>query len=466
MRGKRLLAPAPKRMEALGQSRTESHRLHILPSSATAASLFLLACGGIALAGARGHDKPLTRMTSDLTGSVPAHDGETLQIATDLGNVIIHTQNSGEVRYRVHLEADAAQKDAKELLSRFHITQTQSHGEIRLRGNTGSQRPGGQLWVTLELNVPHNIDLDVTTGGGSIQADDVHGRVSLTTAGGNLIIGNISGAAHLHTDGGHISVKNVGGELVAETGGGHITAGHVGGGAWVHTDGGHIRVASVEGTARLETGGGNITVEHAGAELVAETQGGQIDVGEAWGLVRAKTGGGGIRVVHLTGPTNLHTGNGSIYLTRVDSSVKAWTEAGGITAWIVKPASSRRTCDLQSKDGDIVVYLPAELSATIDAEIQLGERHRLIVDPALPIKVNYGDSGNGTQIVRAEGALNGGGEVLRLRTVAGNIRLIASDSAKQREIYKQQMQQLERKLQLQLGQFEQFQPDGPGNSPK
>jgi len=405
-------------------------------------------------------------MTSDFAGSVPAHDGETLQLTTDLGNVIIHTQASGEVDYRAHLEADASQKDAKELLSRFHITQVQSRDEIRMRGEAGSQRPGGRLWVTLDLNVPQNIDLDITTGGGSIQVDDVHGRVSLTTAGGNLITGNISGSAHLHTDGGHISVKNVGGELVAETGGGHITAGDVTGGAWLHTNGGHIRVASVGGTARLETGGGNVTVEHAGGELVAETQGGQIDVGEAQGLVRAKTGGGGIRVVHLTGPTNLQTGNGSIYLTKVDNSVRAWTEAGGITAWIVRPVSARRTCDLQSKDGDIVVYLPTELSATIDAEIQLGERHRLIVDPALPIKVNYGESGNGAQMVRAEGALNGGGEMLRLRTVAGNIRLIASDSTKQMEIYKQQMQQLEQKLQLQIQQFEQFQPDEPSDPQK
>jgi len=405
-------------------------------------------------------------MTSDFSGSVPAHDGETLQLTTDLGNVIVHTQDSGEIDYRVHLEADAVQQDAKQLLDQFHITQAQSRDEIRLHGDAGRQRPGGRLWVTLELSVPQDIDLDITTGGGSIQVDDVHGRVSLNTAGGNLITGNISGSAHLHTDGGHISVKNVGGELVAETGGGHITAGDVSGSAWLHTNGGHIRVASVGGTARLDTGGGNVTVEHAGGELIAETQGGQIDVGEAQGLVRAKTGGGGIRVVHLTGPTNLQTGNGSIYLTRVDNSVKAWTEAGGITAWIVRPASARHTCDLQSKDGDIVVYLPTELSATIDAEIQLGERHRLIVDPALPIKVNYGDTGNGAQMVRAEGALNGGGEMLRLRTVAGNIRLIASDSSKQMQIYKQQMQQLEQKLQLQIQQFEQFQPDDPDSSTK
>jgi hypothetical protein len=425
-----------------------------------AAIVFALG-GGILLAGGQDHGKPTPRLTSDLTGSVPAHDGESLQLITDVGNVVIHAQNTGTVDYRVHLEADASQNDAKSLLSRFRVQLTPTRDGLHMRGEAGTPHPGGRLWVTVELSVPENIDLDVTTGGGNIQVDDLRGRVNLTTAGGNVMTGNIFGPAHLHTDGGHISVKNVTGELVAETGGGHITAGEVAGNALLRTNGGHIRVTSVGGVARLETGGGNVTVEHASAELVADTEGGQIDVGEAEGLVRAKTGGGGIRVVHLTGPTNLQTGNGSIYLTRVDSSVRAWTEAGGITAWIVRPVNMKSTCDLQSKDGDIVVYLPPELPATIDAEIQLGERHRLIVDPALPIKVSYGDTAIGAPMMKAEGALNGGGEMFRLRTVAGNIHLIATDSAKQMEMYRQQMQQLEQKLQFQMKQFEQYQPDDP-----
>jgi len=454
----RLQARIPQAKELAARIRREPFAFGICGVTLAAAGVILLA-GGNLLANAQGSGNSAPRSSSEVAGSTVARDGETLQVTMDLGNVLVHTQDSGKVDYRVHLQTNAPPREAKSLFSRFHIQESQTRDEIRLRGQAGPERIGGGLWVTLELNIPQNMNLDVTTGGGNIQVDDIHGRVMLTTAGGNLVTGNVTGAAHLHTDGGHISVKNIGGELVAETGGGHITAGDVGGGAILHTNGGHIRVTSVEGAAKLETGGGNVTVEHAGADLVADTQGGQIDVGEAQGVVRAKTEGGGIRVVHVTGPTNLQTSNGSIYLTRVDSSVRAWTEAGGITAWIVQPTGTRSTCDLQSKDGDIVVYMPPELSATIDAEIQLGERHRLIVDPALPIKVNYGETTSGTRTVRAEGALNGGGEVFRLRTVAGNIRLIAIDSAKQLEMYRQQMEQLQQKLQIQIQQLQQVQRD-------
>jgi hypothetical protein len=398
------------------------------------------------------------RVTLEVYGTVTTRDGQRLRLITDLGNVVIRTQNSGKLDYHVHLEADASQKNAKELLKSFSVNAREASEGVYFRGQSFGRQLRGRLWVTIEINVPKNYGLDVWTGGGNIEAEDINGRVALSTAGGNITAGNVGGAARLVTDGGHITVKNVGGELSANTGGGHITTGSVGGNASLHTNGGHIRVASVKGVARLDTGGGNITLEQSGGELVAETAGGQIEVGEAAGLVRAKTGGGGIRVVRVSGPTNLETGGGSIYLTQVDGLVKASTGAGGITAWFVSSPKRPGNCDLQSGDGDIVVYLPRQLSVTIDAQIQQGNEHHVIADPAFPLKVSYDEASNGSRRIRAEGALNGGGEVLRLRTVAGNIRLILSDSSKQVEIYKQHMEQIQQKLATQLRMVERSLP--------
>jgi DUF4097 and DUF4098 domain-containing protein YvlB len=396
------------------------------------------------------------RLTADLNGTVATRDGLRLHLVTDLGNVIIRTENSGNVDYHVRLEADASEKDAKGLLKSFAITGRETPDGVYVRGETFGRQCSGRLWVTIEVNVPRNYSLDVQTGGGNIETEDINGRVVFNTAGGNLIAGNIGGQSRLETSGGHISVKNVAGELVAITGGGHITTGSVAGNAMLHTDGGHIRVGTIVGVARLETGGGNVTLEHAGTDLVAQTGGGQIEVGEAAGTVRAKTGGGGIRVVRVSGPTDLETGGGSIYLTQVDGAVKASTGAGAITAWFVQPSSKQSgACELQSTDGDIIVYIPRHLPITIDARIQRGDEHRVIVDPAFALKVSYDEKSNGPRAVHAEGALNGGGEVLRLRTVEGNIRVVLSDTNKQMEIYKQQMAQLQEKLQTQIHMLEQ-----------
>jgi Putative adhesin len=386
------------------------------------------------------------RVTQDLAGSVPTHDGERVHLATELGSILIHTQDVDRVDYRIHLESDASEKDAREVLKSFTVSVKPIPDGVALKAEAPSRRWTGHFWATLELTIPKNVSLDVSTGGGNIDAPEIQGHITLSTAGGNITAGDIGGPARLKTGGGNIVARSVAGELYATTGGGHIVIGSIAGNAMLHTSGGHIRVVSIQGTAHLETGGGNITLGHSGAELVASTDGGEIQVGEAAGLVRAKTSGGGIRVVRMVGPTDLETGGGSIYLTQVDSPVKASTSSGGITAWFVSPPKPSGTCDLQSSDGDIVVHLPRQLPVTIDAQVDNGNEHRVIVDPAFPLKVSYDDSSR-AHVVRAEGALNGGGELLRLRTLAGNIRFVLSDKDKQLELYRQQMAELEQQTQ-------------------
>src|ERR1700722_15152748 len=367
------------------------------------------------------------RLKTDLRGAAPTRDGRRLHLVLDLGNIVVHTQNSQKIDYTVHLETDASQKDAKELLKSFAVSSRETPEGVYLRGQTSPQS-SGRLWVTVTVNVPKNYSLDLSTGGGDINTDDIGGPETVLTSGGNIMAGNIGGAARV-----------------------------VNGGAVLRTSGGHIRMASVEGAAKLVTAGGNVTVEHSGSSLNAETTGGQIEVGESAGLVRAKTGGGGIRVIRVSGPTDLETVGGSIYLTQVDSAVKASTGAGVITAWFVAPVKGPSQCELQSNDGDIVVYLPRQLPVTIDAQVQSGDEHRVIVDPAFQLTMSDdGPSRNG-HMVRAEGPLNGGGEVLHLRTVTGNIRLVASDANRQVQLYKQQMAQLEEKVRLQLQQLERAQ---------
>ena len=61
------------------------------------------------------------RVTSQLNGSVPTKKGQRLRLVIDLGNVVVHTQQTNQVDYRVRLEADSSQKDAKMLLKSFSM---------------------------------------------------------------------------------------------------------------------------------------------------------------------------------------------------------------------------------------------------------------------------------------------------------------------------------------------------------
>jgi TonB family protein len=390
------------------------------------------------------------RVSANRTGSLQTSDGLTLRLATDLGSVKIVPLENGSapvVRYTVHIETDARAPLAQHLLDHYSLSAKSTPGGIEITGNLPPQSAhlsGAQIWVQFEIAVPRNYGVEVKTEAGDIETEDIGGIAILTTQGGNIRAGRIGIGigdmrnaapdrlvARLETEGGHIQVQDVAGDLRAFTAGGHINAGNIAGDASLRSGGGHIRAGQIGGRADLQTDGGNITVGQAGSLVSVRTGGGQIDFGEVRGSVRAQTGGGGIRIMYVSGPMEVESSAGSICLTRVAGTVRAATAGGTITAWINPDAPSSGgtvhlpgLSQLTSGNGDIVVFLPRNLAADIDAVVESGGERRIEADPALALQIQ--SRGNGP--AHAIGALNGGGPPLKLRTNAGKIRLQFLDS--------------------------------------
>ncbi len=213
------------------------------------------------------------------------------------------------------------------------------------------------------------------------------------------------------------------------------------------------RAGQIGGRAELETAGGNITVAHAGSFVSVKTGGGQIDFGEVRGSVHAQTGGGGIRVMYVSGPMELESSSGSICLTRVAGALQAATSGGTITAWInPEPPSGggnvrlAGSSQLSSGNGDIIVFLPRNLAANIDAVVANGGERRIEADPALHLMVQASSNASGS--VHAMAVLNGGGAPLKLKTTGGKIRLkfLDSDIALHQMLVSEQVDRLNRRL--------------------
>jgi len=420
----------------------------------------------------------LPRLSEEKNGTLQTRDGLRLRLVADLGNVRILTQSSGQVRYKVRVEVDARVPGAQEMLRRFSLNVTNNAAGVQLAGQVPAQDFRGHLVVNYEVSVPRHYNLDVLTQAGNIEAQDIDGRVSLVTYGGNITAGRVgwpggtasavtagdTPLARLETQGGHVTVQDVSGVLRAITAGGHITAGNVQGKAVLRSGGGHIRAGAIQGRAQLETGGGNISVRRVGGNVNATTGGGQIDFEEAVGSIRARTGGGGIRILRVAGPVQLESGGGSIVLTRVEGPVRASTGSGAITAWFSQETPGEASAagkppkffrlvgasQLESGQGDIVVYLPRELAVTIDATIETPAEHHIEADPALALRTSYEDSRSGGRTLRGTCSLNGGGEVLKLKTSGGNIQLKLSDTDPQiRVIRKRVEDQVKRQLEQQ-----------------
>jgi TonB family protein len=408
--------------------------------------------------------------SADRTGVLATKDGLTLRLTTDLGSVnIVQLEPDAPpvVRYSVHIETDARGSAAQRLLDTYSLKAKPISSGVEIIGTLppqASRSADAQFWVQFEVAVPRGYSIDVNTEGGDITTGDIGGTASLRTQGGNIKMRSIGGAgphdaslgrssAKLETEGGHIQVLDVLGNLAAFTAGGHINVGNISGDASLRTGGGHVRAGKIGGRAELETAGGNITVAHAGNFVSVRTGGGQIDFGEVHGSVRAQTGGGGIRVMYVSGPMELESSSGSICLTRVAGALQAATSGGTITAWINPDPPSgggnvrlSGASQLASGNGDIVVYLPRNLAANIDATVTNGGERRIEADPALHLTIQSSPNGSGP--IHAMTALNGGGATLKLKTTAGRIRLqfLDSETALRDSLIREQVDRLNKRL--------------------
>jgi TonB family protein len=404
------------------------------------------------------------------SGALGTRDGLTLRLTTDLGSVNIVQLDAGAppvVRYTVHIETDARGPAAQQLLDSYSLKAKPTYSGVEIAGTLPPQAArsaDAQFWVQFDVAVPRGYNVEVITEAGDITTADIGGTASLHTQGGNIKTGRIGttgvrdaswghSAAKLETEGGHIQVQDVAGDLTAVTGGGHINVGNIAGEATLRTGGGHIRAGQIGGRAELDTVGGNITVAHAGSFVSVRTGGGQIDFGEVRGSVHAQTGGGGIRMMYVSGPIELESSSGSICLTRVAGALQAATSGGTITAWINPDAPSGGgnvhlggPSQLASGNGDIIVFLPRNLAANIDAVVVSGGERHIEADPALHLMVQASVNGSGQ--VHAMATLNGGGAPLKLKTTGGKIRLqfLDSDIALHDSLIREQMDRLNKRL--------------------
>src|SRR5215472_2414677 len=404
------------------------------------------------------------------SGIKETKDGLTLRLTADLGSVNITQLEPGAppvVRYTVHIETDARGSFATQLLNNYSLKAGTSSTGVEIASTLFPQAThytNAQFWVQFEIAVPRNYNVEVNTGAGDIVSGDIGGTAFLKTQGGNISVGGIGRVgpreasrgrpiARLETEGGHIKVLDVAGELTAFTAGGHINAGNITGDASLHSGGGHIRAGKIGGRADLETVGGNIAVGQAQSFVNVRTGGGQIDFGEVRGSVRAQTGGGGIHIMYVSGPMEVESSGGSICVTGASGAVQAATSGGSITAWINPnapagngPVRLEGPSQLASGTGDIIVYLPRNLVANIDALVANGTLQHIEADSALHL-IMQGPT-NGVGPVRAVAVLNGGGAPLKLRTTAGKIHLqyIDSQEALRESLMHEQADRLNKRL--------------------
>ncbi len=243
-----------------------------------------------------------------------------LQVHTDDGDVNIASADQKQIVAHVTTEgykigSNDVRIDENQSGDHVVITVKTPHLNMGLFG-------GFHRAVHVQLTVPRDLDLEATTGDGSVAIQPVAGHIQVRTGDGSIRAHGVRGEIAMHTGDGSIDAHSLDGTLTADSGDGSI---HISGrfdGLTINTGDGGVDASASTGSKMsspwsLHSGDGSIDLH------VAQDLGAYVDL---------KTGDGSINVdgvsinvegvqerSHVRG--NLNGGGAELKITSGDGSI-------------------------------------------------------------------------------------------------------------------------------------------------
>lgn len=233
-------------------------------------------------------------------------------------------------------------------------------------------------------------------------APRVRAQAARGSATGDIVLGNVAGDLVRENTKGGFEAGRVKGK-VDVTANGSIKLGRVDGSVNAVSNVGDIEIASAAGAVSVRAQAGNISIGAAGGAAFAQAEMGEIRIRAARSVEIRNIFGGDVKIAGVTGLTQVVT-KGNILL-------------------VAGPAAPGSVlCDLSSTEGDITLFLPADLAA------DLAIRTPFLEDPKrerqIQSEFKFGnfvqrcETGN---IITLAAKINGGGARIDLYIEKGNI---------------------------------------------
>jgi len=245
-----------------------------------------------------------------------------VRVQTDDGAVRVSTGDIKQVEIRVEYTGYKLDRD-------LQVTTSQNGDSVEVIAKThgGSWFNFGVRHTSLrvEVHMPKDADLEVTTGDGSVEADSINGNLDVRTGDGHIMVQGAHGNIRLHTGDGHIEGRALDGRADITTGDGHVNVEGRFDGLTIRTGDGSVTARANQGSTvaapwNIHTGDGSVDLDLPGemqANLDASTHDGRISLGIPVTVegtfsstkIMGKMNGGGQAIV-------VRTGDGSIHLNK------------------------------------------------------------------------------------------------------------------------------------------------------
>jgi len=302
-----------------------------------------------------------------LSRSFTVEPGGDLSVDAEQGDIHITSGNQDKVDIIVEREVPGeSEGNTKSALKNQRVKISQQgnsvHVEIGAAKSRGfSFHKPAEVTSHIRITVPKRFNVSLTTAG-TIEVTGLHGSVDARSSGGNLSFANIEGALDAHTGGGNIRAENCSDQMTVQTSGGTI-----------------------------------LVTNFSGSNVTADSLGGDIEANNCEGKLQAKTSGGDIIIRNFTG-----------------DGVYGDTSGGRILFDLAK--SPILPCSLRTGGGNITARLANDVAMNVSATSDGGN-----VNSAIPIDATVKGRTKEGQI---EGKINGGGPMLTLKTVGGDIEIL------------------------------------------
>ncbi len=362
------------------------------------------------------------------------------------GDVVITTWDKNVVKIHEIRKMDVyTEAEAKAVLKESDVIYQKTDNTIKVGGEDGYR---SYMSSKFEVVLPAEFNVDIGTSGGDISVTELKGKVDLKTSGGDIDLVRIDGivtaktsggdvnvsenkqSVTIKTSGGDVKISDVMGEVDAITSGGDISVENNRAKVSVKTSGGDIELKNIGAKVDAHTSGGDITVDGTNGVLEVSTSGGDINLKNINDVINAKTSGGDIEAVNVINGIYATTSGGDVDLDDIQGFVEAKTSGGDVEAKItLKDFSKDHHVNMKSSGGSLTLYIPEKLPATITAVINIKgtswQDYDISSDFPLTSKkeTDKAKGGRREEVIRSEGKINGGGDLILLETTNGNISI-------------------------------------------
>lgn len=328
----------------------------------------------------------LTESTlEDITETFPVVSGGKLTIDADCGGIDVQSTEDDTVSVRIQRAAQIkTNRRAAEILKNLDVQMAHEGSDVKIEAKfTGNakqwKKRKNDLDVQFDILVPRHYNLDLQTACDDISVANITGDVKAETFSAGLRFQDITGRIDGVTSVGDINLNGFNGDVL------------------------------------LQTTAGNIALEDGTGDVKVKTTGGSLQITDVTGAINGKTSGGSITLRGCKGGADLKTAGGSIEVEN-DGPVLAKTTGGSIRCQLQEASLSQNLLlDLETAGGGINVSLLPDIAATVEAKVLGGS-----VTTEFPVVAEMEGAVKPDQL---HGTINGGGSLLRLRSIGGNIIL-------------------------------------------